>query len=119
MDRNAEIAQINHELDILRERRATHERSERRLRLFFLWLLIVFLPILGTIFYQDPLAGLFIGGLAVVMCMAALLWYSLDPNSRWILTVTSSGISPRMRVYDARVIDEQITEREQRLAELG
>jgi hypothetical protein len=81
MDRDAEIAQINHELEILRERRATYERSERRLKAFFLWLPIVFLPILATIFYQDPLAVLFIGGLAVVMCMAALLWYSLDPSA--------------------------------------
>jgi hypothetical protein len=36
-----------------------------------------------------------------------------------IATAKADIGKPRMRVYDARVIDEQITEREQRLAELG
>jgi hypothetical protein len=117
MDRDTEIAQINHELEILRERRATYERSARRLRVFFLWLPIVFLPIVGTVFYQEPVTGLFIGGLTGVVCLVALLWYSLDHEQRRIVG-PAFGIFTVYRTSDDRIIEEQIAEREQRLTEL-
>ena len=117
MDHDTEIAQINHELEILRERRATYERSARRLRVFFLWLPIVFLPIVGTVFYQDPVAGLFIGGLTVVVCLVALLWYSLDHKQRRIVG-PAFGIFTVYRTSDDQIIEEQIAEREQRLTKL-
>ncbi len=119
MDRGAEIAQINHELEILRERHATYERSDRMLRAFFAWLPIVFLPVVAIIFYQDPEAGLVVGGLAIFMCLIAFLHYTLGPKTRAIVTaVASFGISHVGRISDVQLIEEQIAEREQRLAEL-
>ena len=71
MDRDAEIAQINRELEILRDRYALYERMGRMLRVFFLALIPVVaigaLVLAIKFFLVDPLYGLFfVGGVLIV-----------------------------------------------------
>jgi cytochrome bd-type quinol oxidase subunit 2 len=138
MDRNAEIARIRHELDILRARYATYERWGRVLRIFFMiWTPLFFALAAALIvkaFMADPFMGGFFAVLAVVACL--LLWLTRGPNSslpflrgRWVDAASSMGAgislypgvaSVRLtRRSDAREIEDQIAERERRLAELG
>jgi UDP-N-acetylmuramyl pentapeptide phosphotransferase/UDP-N-acetylglucosamine-1-phosphate transferase len=123
VDRDTEIAQLNHELEILRERLASYERNVRIVKTFFMWFCIVPLfSILAIISFQDPATGLFIGAGLVVMCLVALLWYSLDTDKQWVVTVFIGavfGYFTFQRVSDGQIIEEQITKRERRLAELG
>lgn len=121
MDRDAEIAQINQELEILRERLASYERSVRRLKTFFMWLYIVPLSILAIISFHDPATGLFIGAGLVVMCLVVFLWRSLGSNKQRVVEVFVGavfGVFTVQRGTDGQIIEEQITERERRLAEL-
>ena len=138
MDRNAEIARIRHELDILRARYATYERWGRVLRIFFMIWTPLFLVLVAALivkaFLADPFMGGFFAALAVVACL--LLWLTRDRNSslpllrgRWVDAASSMGAGISLypgvaslrltRRSDAREIEDQITKRERRLAELG
>jgi hypothetical protein len=119
MDRDAEIAQINHELEILRERLASYERRVRRLKTFFMWLYIAPLLILAIISFHDPATGLFIGAGLVVMCLVVFLWRSLGfKRVVEVFVGAVFGVFTVQRATDGQMIEEQITERERRLAEL-
>jgi hypothetical protein len=138
MDQRADIEQIRHELEILHARYATYERWGRVLRIFFMiWaplFAIIVTALLIKLFAFDALMGVFFVGLAIAV--AVLLW--LIPGSnvsaararlRWtdLASWPLSGISlessitdlPLNRRPDAQIIEEQIAERERRLAELG
>src|SRR5262245_60019833 len=119
MDREAEIAQINHELEILRERRANYERNVRMLRAFFVALPIVLVPVLAILFFHDPIAGAFIWGLTFAMCLFAFLLCPLDQAKRTnrFISVVMWNLAFQRR-SDPDILEEQITERERRLAEL-
>ena len=119
MDRDTEIAQINHELEILRERRANWERNDRMLRAFFLAFPIVLIPVLTILFFHDPVAGFSIWSMIFVMCVIAFLLYPLDPTKRTnrIVNVVMGNFSFQRR-SNPDILEEQIAERERRLAEL-
>lgn len=134
MNRDVEIIQINRDLDVLRARYATYERSARMLKIaFMVWLPAIVILILAAIikvFIADALMGVFFAGMAVVVCFVVWLLCGLDPRDiRWI-DVASARISPfslypsipfgySRRGSDAQMIEEQIAERAQRLTELG
>src|SRR5215475_14060751 len=113
MDRDAEIAQLNRELQILQGRRTTEERSRRRLTVFFMCLPVVCIGIVLTIIFQDPMAGLFAGGLMLLMGAAAVLPYALGPKGRRIVGALF-GYFDFEPVSGGLTTDEQIAERERR-----
>jgi hypothetical protein len=133
MDRDVEIAQIIHELGVLRNRYALYERGARMLRTTFLvWVPLVVVLILGAIFkviVADTLMGAFFLGIVVVP--SALMWFlvGLDRRrTRWI-DIASMQTSPfgmyammlpghAHRSSDASLIEDQIAQREHRLAQL-
>ena len=131
MERDAEIAQIKHELEILRARYALYERWGRILRTFFMVgvPLAIFL-IAAKLISTDPLMGVFFLGMCAVI--GALFWLSGNGPVRWADVASMRGLpismspgiphpyGPRGRTTsDARLIEGQIAEREQRLLELG
>lgn len=128
MERDAEIAQIRHDLEILRARHASYERWGKVLRAFFVYVPpLTVLVIAAILFMDDPLAGVFAVGLGGAII--AFLWLAGDRRVHWI-DVASLRVSPfsmapgipfaaRRSVSDALMIEEQIAERERRLLELG
>jgi len=132
MDRDTEIAQVNRELETLRERYATYARSSRRLRVvFWIWLPIVALLIVALmvkVLLQDTLMGMFVAGM--VAAISLLIWLvGRSQTFRWI-DIASVQWSPfsldasipsvyHGRRSDAQLIEDQIAERELRLKELG
>jgi hypothetical protein len=139
MHRDAEIAQINRELEILRTRYALYERMGRMLRVFFLALIPVVaigaLVLAIKFFLVDPLYGLFFVG-GVLLFSAAIYWLISGSDIRWIdlasqprrfanpytYTTDYPGIGSFFycrRPSDAETIERQIADRERRLAELG
>ena len=147
MDRETEIAQIRHELEILRSRHALYEKWGRILRIFFMiWVplfAVAVLALLVKLFLNDAaigVLGLLMG--VIVSAIAALLWLARNRNppagrrrSGWIDLASpltrpfglypgvfaphpyiNRNVGPRS---DAELIEQQIAEREQRLAELG
>ena len=130
MERDAEIAQIKRDLEILRARHALYERWGRILKVFF----VVWAPVLIIISivalalrlaaFGAVYSGLFLGLFAVV---AAILWlFHYAPSAdlfqlRWIDLASAPlfGSSFSFRRNDVQMIEEQIAERERRLAELG
>jgi hypothetical protein len=138
MDRDAEIARIRHELDVLRTRYSTYERWGRVLRIFFMIWTPLFLVVVAALiikaFLADPFMGGFFAALAVVACL--VLWLTRAPQSpfpllrgRWVDAASSLGMGISLypgvvsfgltQRSDAQEIEQQIAEREQRLVELG
>jgi hypothetical protein len=128
MDRDAEIAEIRRELDILRARYASYERWGNVLKNFFK----VWLPLFGlmmlitaiTVFKFDIAYGVFFVVMMVVV--GALFWLSGPPsNPNFWIDLASPITSPfrqglfRRSPSDAQLIEEQIAQRVQRLADLG
>ncbi|MEA2992598.1 MAG: hypothetical protein QOD40_1518 [Alphaproteobacteria bacterium] len=126
-----ELAQIEHELEVLRSRYAIMERWGRILKAFFL----VFLPLAasGIVIYalmDDVVVGLFIIG--IVLAVAAIIWLSRDDTKnpsglpvRWIDMASPNGPWNNYFLYraarfpsEARAIEEMIAARETLLAEL-
>ena len=138
MDRDAEIAQINRELEILRDRYALYERMGRMLRVFFLAMIPVVaigaLVLAIKFFLVDPLYGLFFVGGALIFSVA-IYWLIAGSDIRWIdlasqpprfanpytYTTDYPGFGSffyRRQPSDAETIERQIADRERRLAEL-
>jgi hypothetical protein len=132
---SAEIAQLEHELAILRSRHAIMERSIRVLKVFFAALVpLLAITVAALIIYAfiDIVVGLFIVGISAVV--AILSWIGRDTESpraalprplRWSDKVSfpvglSSGawlsFNPRSEV---EIIEEMIALREERLTELN
>ncbi len=140
MDREAEIAQLRHELDILQTRLATYERWGRVVRKFFMIWLPLFLALLVFALIRAVGSDPFLGGFFVALTATLIgvaIWLSVNwrrtshANGRsfWTDLVAPApfarsfapGIPPffgRRARSDAAIIEDQIAEREQRLAEL-
>jgi hypothetical protein len=141
MDSDAEIERLRHELDILRTRLALYERWGRVVRVVFLiWAplvgALVVLGLVKLVRYDPYMGGFFV---ALTLIIGAIFWLSRDPaaahrragRSFWTDVVApppwphgfAPGIPPfygwGRRSSDAELIERQIAEREQRLAELG
>lgn len=135
MDRDAEIAKINRELEILHARHQLFARWGGILKSFFTTILPLFVIALAVSEVAwagaDPgLAAIFVV-LTIVLCAIIYVIFSpRDPRRGWI-DLASPAIAfaypPRGldalifdgRPSDALVIEEQIAERERRLLELG
>ena len=141
MDSEAETARLRHELDILRSRLAIYERWGRVVRVVFMvWApltgaLLVF-ALIKLVLYDAFMGGFFI---ALTVVVGAIFWLSRDQagahhragRSFWTDLVApppwprsfAPGILPffdwKRRASDAELIERQIAEREQRLADLG
>jgi hypothetical protein len=134
MEREAEILQIKHDLEILRARYASYQRLARIVKpiyiTFGLILAVVVLAVAVKIFAFNAIYGLFF--VAVLLIFApALVWAVGDTGIRWI-----DLAAPRVRgIYDpdffkpdrarwptrseAAVTEQQIADYERRLSELG
>src|SRR5690348_5427482 len=87
MDRDAEIAQINRELAILRERYSTYEKSSRMLRVvFWIWLPIIVLLVIAVtvkVILQDAFMGIVVAGM--VAAIGLFVWRLRSFRTfRWI-----------------------------------
>jgi hypothetical protein len=135
MDRETEIEQIRHELEILRTRHALYEKWGRVLRLFFAIIApitAIVVAIAGIAFRgADPAIAIFVTVPVIVVCAIIYLIFSpRDPRRGWIDLASPPrpfAYPPRTigaflfaaRPSDALIIEEQIAAREHRLAELG
>lgn len=137
MDRDAEIARINDELDILRSRHALYRRWARILKVFFMiwtpFCAVLFLLAVVKLFSFDLAIGIVSVGLAVIIAGLIWLWapYPADRQPEhergWVdlaslpIRRTTLSLLPSFyagRSSDADMIEEQIAFREQRLKEL-
>jgi hypothetical protein len=134
MEREAEILQIKHDLEILRTRYAGYQRLARIVKPIYIALGLIFaivvLALAVKIFASDWLYGLFFVA-ALLIFTPALVWAIGDTGIRWI-----DLAAPRVRgIYDpdffnpdrarwptrseAEVTEQQIADYERRLSELG
>jgi hypothetical protein len=126
MDRDAEIAEIRRELDILRTRYALYAEWGRILKIFF----TIGVPLMAVggavtaiaIFGTDALLAAFF--VFMIAVMAAVIWLimNLGVGGRapgWIDLASPPARFTITSPSDARVIETQIAARERRLAELG
>jgi hypothetical protein len=134
MEREAEINQIKHDLEILQSRYAGYQRLVRIVKPVYialgLILAIVVLALAVKIFVSDALYGLFFVA-ALLIFVPALVWSIRSAGIRWI-----DLAAPRVRgIYDpdffnpdrarwptrseAAVTEQQIADYERRLSELG
>jgi hypothetical protein len=138
MDRDAEIDQINRELEILRTRYALYDRMGRVLKVYF----AVITPLIAGALLAlaikfvlvDALSGLFLTGVLLIL---GLVIFLLVRNSdlRWIDVASQiprttnpyfySPAASNLRFFllgrlpsDAQIIEQQIADRDQRLSEL-
>ena len=135
MERDAEIDQLSRELAILQARYALYCRAARIMRGFSR----IVAPILGIaalafavkLFLSDVLYGLFFTGSLLVFALA-IAWYIKSLNLRWIDIACPQirGIYNPYFYYpdadrdmrprsDAELLEWQIADRQQRLAELA
>ena len=135
MDRDAEIAEIRRELDILRARHALYATWGRVLRVFFSIIgpmAAIVAAIAGIAFGgADSAVAIFVTALVVVVCAIVYFIFSpRDPRRGWIdlaspavrFAYPPKGIGTFLfaaRPSDALIVEEQIAARERRLAELG
>jgi len=134
MDRDAEIAQLKRELEILLARYALYRRMAGILKVFFVALgaLVAVGAIAFAIklFLSDVLYGVFFAG-ALLIFVPAMIWLVRASGLRWIDLADGSlrGIylphfydpnkGLRMRVRsDAELLERQIVDYERRLSEL-
>ena len=132
MERDAEIAQIKHELEILRAHYALYGRWGGVLKGFLMvWTPLFAIGVLALtvklFLFEVVLGGFFVAMMLVVAATPA----DLRPPFRWIDAVSPPprfSAAPytdfrsfllRRHPSDAQMIEEQIAEREQRLMELG
>jgi hypothetical protein len=112
----AEIARIEHELDILRSRYANFERSARITKWLFIGLALIITSLWVVCLVYDPLAAALVAGIAFVLGGAIYLTRG-DPEYRWIDVVSLGRLGAR--ISEAEAIERMIVERETRLAEIG
>jgi hypothetical protein len=135
MDRDAEIDQIEGELEILRAHYAQFRRTAGILKAFFMALILLF-AIGGSafaikLFLFDTMYGVFFVG-ALVIFVPGIIWLISLLGLCWIDFASQQprGIynpyffypdanSSRRVQSDAELIEQQIADRERRLSELG
>ena len=134
-EHKAEINQIKRELAILRSRYALYCRMARIVRAFFIALML--LAAIGALasavklFRFDPLYGVFFVA-ALLILVLAVIWLIKSTGLRWIDSAAPqwSGIyhpdffkpdrsSHRGARSEAELTEQQISDRERRLSELG
>jgi hypothetical protein len=118
-DDRSEAAQIERELEILRSRYALMERSAKVAKIGF----IAFLAIMAALAIVGVAAG---NVLVVFVTLAVLVFATLlvvaYPNARWIDIVTPERFAQRSfshRTSEAEIVETQIADREQRLAQIN
>ena len=134
MEREAEIDEIKRDLALLHARYALYGRTARILRVFCM--VLASLLSLGALvfavklFLSDTLYGVFFT-CSLLIFAAAMIWLIGSSGVRWIDLASqhARGIyypaffnpdGQRRRVRsDAEVLEQQIADRERRLAELG
>jgi hypothetical protein len=135
MEQEAEINQIKRELAILRCRYALYRRMARIVRAVFITLML--LSAIGALvsavklFLFDPLYGVFFVA-ALLILVLAFIWLIKFTELRWIDLAAPqwSGIyhpdffKPDRRSHrggrsEAELTEQQISDRERRLSELG
>jgi hypothetical protein len=109
-----EIAKIEHELAILRERYALYQRGAEWVRRTLIAAGIV---IAGLILWRIILGDVFGAILIVIICVIMLLGGIRYRRRRLIDIVSEIRVMPHGR-SEAREIEEMIAQREKRLAEL-
>jgi hypothetical protein len=109
-----EIAKIEHELAILRERYAIYQRGAEWVRRT---LIVAAIVIAGLILWRLILGDFFGTVLIVIICAITLLAGIHYRKRRLIDIVSEIRVMPHGR-SEAREIEEMITLREKRLAEL-
>jgi len=122
--RDAEIDQVKRDLDNLRARYASYDRVGRVWRIFFI---VATPPIaIGVLAFAikqilaDMLSGVFLLGLLVI-CALLIVWPVYLFDIRWIDVASSRVIYPQRVAWwksDARLLEDQIAECEQRLSKL-
>jgi hypothetical protein len=134
MEREIEIAQIKHDLEILRTRYAVYQRLARILKSIAIAVgLILAIGALASavkLFMFDALYGLFYLA-ALLIFVPALVWMIRLTGLRWIDLAAprmrgiyapdffSPDRPPRSSRSEAEAIQQQIAAYEQRLSELG
>jgi hypothetical protein len=130
MDRNAEIARINNQLEILRTRYALYERWGNILRKFLkVWLplFVVLMLAVAVIFFQfDAVYAIYFVGMMLVaggfFWVINIIW----PLKPLFWVDLASPLRMRSQIFpgkgfrsNAEIIEQQIAEHERRLTELG
>ena len=85
-------------------------------------MIVLIFAVIGKVFTLDALMSVFFFGMIAAVCLLVWLLCTLDPRTvRWI-DIASPVRLPFLgagRGSDARLIEEQIAERERRLTALG
>lgn len=135
MERDAEIAQINRELEVLRGRYAIYQRIAFMTRGVFMVLMpALAIGVIGVAIMLrqfDAFPGILLVAAALVLPLA-IRWLVVSSGLRWIDLVSSQarGIydpyffypdakPPGRTPSDAELLERQIADRERRLAESG
>ena len=139
MDRDAEIVQINRELEILCIRHALYRRMGAILKVYFIAITPLFaiaaLALAIKFILLDTLSGAFFAGVLLIFDLVIFLLIR-ESDLRWIdvasqfpratnpyfYTPTNTGL--RFFILgrlpsEAQIIEQQIADRERRLSELG
>ena len=138
MDRDAEIAEIRRELDILRTRRALYAKMGNVLKTFFTIIVPLFAVVVAVVSVMMVGTDALIAGFFAVLTAAfsIIVWLVISIPTSEDLSV--GGIDPgspswryrhpphsllsfmvAARTSDAKLLEQQIATRERRLAELG
>ncbi len=135
MEHEAEINQIKRELAILRSRYTLYRRVARIVKVVFIALKLLSaigaLALAVRLFLLDPLYGVFFVA-ALLIFVLAVIWLIKSTRLRWIDLAAPqwSGIyhpdffkpdrsSHRGARSEAELTEQQISDRERRLSELG
>jgi hypothetical protein len=116
--RGGEAAQIEHELAILRSRYVLMQRSAKLTKMGF----VVFLGIMAALaIFAMALGNVLAAFVSLFILVIAALLILIFPNARWIDIVTPEPFAARAfshRTSEAEIVESQIAEREQRLAQI-
>ena len=115
---SSELTQLEHELQILRERYDTIKRSALTYRKYFFILSIVLTPLFTGIawLFLDENSGLGLAALGFVLSVFCYLVALLVPESTWMLTDQNTYFGNT--ISEGEAIPGMIAEREARIAEI-
>jgi predicted membrane chloride channel (bestrophin family) len=121
----AEIAKIEHELDILRSRYAIFQRWAKIMKWFFIGLAVtISLAFVGYGTLHDALVAVIVSVIIVVIVAGLYLTRNDTAYHRWIDVVSPAPGWPWGRIFnigpksEAAAIETMIAEREARLADI-
>jgi hypothetical protein len=117
-DDSSEAAQIERELEILRSRYALMERSAKVAKIGFIVFLATMVVLAGVGIAVGNMVAVFVTLAILVIAVLLVVAY---PNARWIDIVTPERFAQRSfshRTSEAEIVETQIADREQRLAQI-